>query len=46
VIVKFPPSRTRVTGLFRLGFRRIGERTIYGERFVIYRLDSTTRDSA
>jgi [ribosomal protein S5]-alanine N-acetyltransferase len=40
VLVEFPPSRARVRGLLRLGFRMVGERTIEGERFVVYRLDA------
>jgi RimJ/RimL family protein N-acetyltransferase len=40
VLVEFPPSRTRVRGLLHLGFREVGDRTIEGERFVVYRLDA------
>lgn len=40
VLVEFPPTRTRVRGLLRLGFREVGERTIEGERFVVFRLDA------
>jgi RimJ/RimL family protein N-acetyltransferase len=40
VLVEFPPTRTRVRGLLRLGFREVEERTIEGERFVVYRLDA------
>ena len=40
VLVEFPPTRTRVRGLLRLGFREAGDRTIEGERFVVYRLDA------
>jgi RimJ/RimL family protein N-acetyltransferase len=40
VIVEFPPTRTRVRGLQRLGFREVGDRRIEGERFVVYRLDA------
>jgi ribosomal-protein-alanine N-acetyltransferase len=39
VLVEFPPSRTRVRGLLHLGFRKVGDRTIEGERFVVYRLE-------
>lgn len=42
VLVEFPPSRTRIRGLLRLGFREVGERTIVGERFIVYRLDAPT----
>ena len=40
VLVEFPPSRTRVRGLLHLGFREVGDSTIEGERFVVYRLDA------
>jgi ribosomal-protein-alanine N-acetyltransferase len=42
VLVEFPPSRTRVRGLLRLGFRDVGDRIIEGERFVVYRLDASS----
>jgi ribosomal-protein-alanine N-acetyltransferase len=42
VLVEFPPTRTKVRGLLRLGFREVGGRTIEGERFVVYRLDAPT----
>jgi RimJ/RimL family protein N-acetyltransferase len=38
VIVLFPPTRTRVKGLLRLGFKLEGELEIQGERFLLYRL--------
>jgi [ribosomal protein S5]-alanine N-acetyltransferase len=38
VIALLPPSRTRVSGVLKLGFRPDGEITIAGERFVRYRL--------
>jgi [ribosomal protein S5]-alanine N-acetyltransferase len=38
VIVLLPPSRTRVSGVLKLGFRKDGEMTIAGERFIRYRL--------
>ena len=37
--VLFPPSRKRVKGLLRMGFREDGELEIAGERFIRYRLD-------
>jgi ribosomal-protein-alanine N-acetyltransferase len=40
VLVEFPPSRTRVRGLLRMGFHQFEERTIEGERFIVYRLDA------
>jgi [ribosomal protein S5]-alanine N-acetyltransferase len=38
VIVLFPPTRTRIKGLLRLGFKPDGEMEIEGERFICYRL--------
>jgi [ribosomal protein S5]-alanine N-acetyltransferase len=38
VIALLPPSRTRVSGVLKLGFRPDGEMTIAGERFIRYRL--------
>jgi RimJ/RimL family protein N-acetyltransferase len=38
VTILFPPSRTRVKGIFRLGFQPDGEVEIGGERFIRYRL--------
>jgi RimJ/RimL family protein N-acetyltransferase len=38
VIALLPPSRTRISGVLKLGFRPDGEVTIAGERFVRYRL--------
>jgi len=40
VLVELPPSRTRVRGLLRLGFREVDDRLIEGERFIVYRLDA------
>ncbi len=40
VLIEFPPSRTRVRGLLHHGFHEVGDRTIAGERFVVYRLDA------
>lgn len=40
VLVEFPPTRTNVRGLLRLGFFEVEDRTIEGERFVVYRLDA------
>jgi [ribosomal protein S5]-alanine N-acetyltransferase len=40
VLVKFPPSRTRIRGLLDLGFREIGKRMVAGRKFVVYRLDA------
>jgi len=38
VTILFPPSRTRVKGILRLGFQLDGEVELYGERFIRYRL--------
>jgi RimJ/RimL family protein N-acetyltransferase len=38
VTILFPPSRTRIKGIFRLGFQPDGEVEIAGERFIRYRL--------
>lgn len=38
ITVLLPPSRTRVKGLFRLGFVRDGEVELKGERFLRFRL--------
>jgi ribosomal-protein-alanine N-acetyltransferase len=43
VIALLPPSRTRVSGLLKLGFRPDGEMTIAGERFIRYRLNAPRR---
>lgn len=39
VTVLFPPTRTRVQGLLRLGFKKEGVRIIGGEQFVCFRLE-------
>lgn len=38
VIVLLPPTRTRIQGIFRLGFQADGEMEIAGERFMRFRL--------
>jgi RimJ/RimL family protein N-acetyltransferase len=38
VMILLPPSRTRVKGILRLGFKQDGEVEIGGERFIRYRL--------
>jgi RimJ/RimL family protein N-acetyltransferase len=38
VIILLPPSRTRVKGVLRLGFKPDGEMAFSGERFIRYRL--------
>jgi len=42
VLVLFPPTRTRVRALLRLGFRRDGVDEVEGETFVRFRLDDPT----
>lgn len=39
VTVLFPPTRMRIKGLLRLGFKEDGELEIGGERFIRYRLE-------
>lgn len=41
VTVLLPPTRQRIKGLLRLGFREDGELEVGGERFIRYRLDKT-----
>lgn len=38
VTILFPPSRTRIKGIIRLGFQPDGEVEIGGEHFIRYRL--------
>ncbi|MCB0153598.1 MAG: GNAT family N-acetyltransferase [Anaerolineae bacterium] len=38
VTVLFPPTRKRIKGLLRLGFKEDGELEVGGERFIRYRL--------
>ena len=38
VMILFPPTRTRVKGILRLGFKPEGELEIDGERFIRYKL--------
>ncbi len=38
ITILFPPSRTRIKGIFRLGFKPDGDVVIGGERFLRYRL--------
>lgn len=38
VTILFPPSRTRVKAILRLGFQLDGEVELYGERWIRYRL--------
>ncbi len=43
VTVLFPPSRTRIKGILRLGFKPDGEVEIGGERFIRYRLRASSQ---
>jgi len=45
VQVLFPPSRTRIKGLLRLGFKKEIELEIGNERFIRYRLRKTDMNS-
>lgn len=38
ITILFPPTRTRIKGVLRLGFQEDGEVEIEGERFIRYRL--------
>jgi RimJ/RimL family protein N-acetyltransferase len=38
VTILFPPTRTRIKGILKLGFQSDGEVELYGERFIRYRL--------
>jgi len=40
ITVLFPPTRTRVKGLIKLGFKQMGEQVIEGETFIRYGLQS------
>lgn len=42
VTILFPPSRTRVKAVLRLGFEPDGEMAVGGERFIRYRLHAAT----
>lgn len=46
VIVLFPPSRTRIKGLLRLGFKKDKELTIGDERFIRFRLENPVKNEA
>lgn len=43
VMISFPPSRTRVRGLQRLGFVQDGEIMFGNERFICYRFRAPTK---
>jgi [ribosomal protein S5]-alanine N-acetyltransferase len=38
IIILFPPTRTRIKGILRLGFQLDGEVELNGEKFIRYRL--------
>ncbi len=44
VQVLFPPSRTRIKGLLRLGFKKDKELEIGNERFIRYRLEKPVKN--
>ena len=44
VTILFPPTRTRVKGILRLGFKPDGEVEISGERFIRYRLQAPAKE--
>lgn len=44
VTILFPPTRTRIKGIFRLGFQPDGEVDVAGERFIRYRLHAPVKD--
>ncbi len=46
VTILFPPTRTRVKGILRLGFQPDGEVEVAGERFIRYRLHKSSKKSA
>lgn len=39
VTILLPPTRKRIKGLYRLGFKKDGELEISGEQFIRYRLE-------
>ena len=43
ITILFPPSRTRIKGILRLGFIPDGELEISGERFIRYRLNTPAK---
>jgi [ribosomal protein S5]-alanine N-acetyltransferase len=43
VTILLPPSRKRIKGIFRLGFRFDGETSLNGERFLRYRLNAPSK---
>jgi hypothetical protein len=43
ITILFPPSRTRIKGILRLGFIPDGELEISGERFIRYRLNAPAK---
>jgi ribosomal-protein-alanine N-acetyltransferase len=45
VTILFSPTRTRVKGILRLGFKPDGEVEILGERFIRYRLYAPTNQA-
>lgn len=44
VTVLFPPTRTRIKGLLRLGFKEDSELEVGNERFIRYRLERSVKN--
>ena len=44
VVVLFPPTRTRIKGLLRLGFKEDKELEVGNERFIRYRLEKPVKN--
>jgi len=38
VVIFFPPTRTRIRGIYRLGFKKEAEVELNGEQFILFRL--------
>jgi ribosomal-protein-alanine N-acetyltransferase len=41
VVIFFPPTRTKVRSIYRLGFKKEKDVELYGEKFILYRLHSS-----
>lgn len=46
VVIFFPPTRTKVRSLYRIGFKKEKEVELYGERFILYRLNAADAEQA
>jgi hypothetical protein len=38
VVIFFPPTRTKVRSIYRIGFKKEKDVELYGEKFILYRL--------